>query len=157
FSAQASCPPLAPRADPTRRPDPDGRGFMATSKTETTAAAAEEERLGHALVSRGLLTAEEFRQCRAAGGGGGGGRLAPARPPRPAPRGPGRRGEGGADAPPQPADPRLRAAGTARPGVDGDRLQGPPAEHEPPRRGQDPRPAHGRQPRVPAALPARGP
>jgi serine/threonine protein kinase len=38
---------------------------MATSKPET-APSAEEERLANALISRGLLTREEYQQCRAA-------------------------------------------------------------------------------------------
>ncbi len=42
---------------------------MATSKTDPAASAAEEERLGHALVSRGLVTAEELQQCRPGSGG----------------------------------------------------------------------------------------
>jgi serine/threonine-protein kinase len=41
------------------------------SKTDSTAPHAEEERLGHALISRGLLTREEFQQCRAAAEGAG--------------------------------------------------------------------------------------
>jgi serine/threonine-protein kinase len=37
------------------------------SKTDSTAPIGEEERLGHALISRGLLTREELQQCRATG------------------------------------------------------------------------------------------
>jgi serine/threonine-protein kinase len=42
-----------------------------SSKTESRAAAADEERLAHALVTRGLLTREELQQGRAGPDGGG--------------------------------------------------------------------------------------
>ncbi len=48
---------------------------MATSKTDPAATAAEEERLSHALVSRGLVTAEELQQCRSGNAGGAEGLL----------------------------------------------------------------------------------
>jgi serine/threonine-protein kinase len=37
-------------------------------RPQSHAASSDEERLGHALVSRGLLTREELQQCRSAGG-----------------------------------------------------------------------------------------
>jgi serine/threonine-protein kinase len=43
--------------------------MAANSKPDTTAVNVEEERLAHALVSRGLLTREEVQQCRASAGG----------------------------------------------------------------------------------------
>ncbi len=47
--------------------------MAATSKPVTGAASAEEERLAHALISRGLLTREELEKCRAAAEDGAGG------------------------------------------------------------------------------------
>jgi serine/threonine-protein kinase len=41
------------------------------SRPEPAPVNVTEERLAHALISRGLLTREEFQQCRAAEGGGG--------------------------------------------------------------------------------------
>ncbi len=125
---------------------------MADAPRSDGTARLDEERLAHALISRGLLTREEVQHCRPGTGGEAGpeaflSRLVAARllTDNQAKR---RQGTGGVA---RSANPRLSAAGKARPGRDGHRLQGASDEHESPGGRQGAASAFGRQPGVFAA------